>query len=541
MPLGIPQWIWWGGVGLFAGLIAVNIIPWLVAPIGGLKWRQRIGSWYTSMACRAGKRVTIIERKTGGLDLRPTRPDGETPAEGVKLDGDQNHVRNDLGCIGWLHNRQFGFSLEKPNLYVDALWAETGEKMYRARSEDTIRTDVEVATDGGHATAREAGDRPMSTDSPPVIQDNPGPVKPFEALVEVINRPRYSELDPTVFLFLTFPLFFGLMIGDLGYGILYVALGYYLYTGFDSEVIRSLGGVGILSGIFTIIFGVLYGEVFGLHILGEVVWEQGLGMKGSPLHKGLQPGYIDYAFFWLVMSVLFGLAHLTIGYVLDFYEKLDHGLGHAVGESGSWLMMMGGVWVWVFSDAAAGSKPEFLVGQASVFNGNPIALGFTGFPAIVGWVGVAVFFVGLVLLAYTEVIEAVEALNVLVNVLSYTRLTAVLLAKAGMAFVVNLLVLGAYQSEDGEYHFIFMEGGEVHGEVLFPGMVNGSGVELVVGALAGIVILVLGHGLVLVLGITSAGLQAVRLEYVEFFSKFYEGGGDEYEPFGYERRFTTDD
>jgi V/A-type H+-transporting ATPase subunit I len=72
---------------------------------------------------------------------------------------------------------------------------------------------------------------------------------------------------------------------------------------------------------------------------------------------------------------------------------------------------------------------------------------------------------------------------------------------------------------------------------MFPGLVNG-GVALV---LLGLVVLVLGHVIVLALGVTSAGLQAVRLEYVEFFGKFYEGGGTEYEPFGYERTYTTDE
>ncbi len=104
--------------------------------------------------------------------------------------------------------------------------------------------------------------------------------------------------------------------------------------------------------------------------------------------------------------------------------------------------------------------------------------------------------------------------------LSYARIPAVLLAKAGMAFVVNLLVFGVYHG-----HFALTNAPE-------------SGIGLVhtgaVGVVVGLVVLVVGHLIVLALGVTSAGLQAIRLEYVEFFQKFYEGGGDPYEPFGHE-------
>ncbi len=397
----------------------------------------------------------------------------------------------------------------------------------------------EVATDGGHA---HAGDVAMSGGAPPVVQDNPDVVKPFEALVGVINKPKYWELDPTVILFLTFPLFFGFMIGDLGYGLLYMGLGYTLMTRFDSDVIRSLGGVGLLAGVFTGIFGILYGEIFGLHQLGEIVW------GGSPpIHKGLIPEYGDYALGWLVLSLLAGVVHLTIGWIFDFYENLSHGFGDAMLESGSWLMMMFGLWTWIFA-GAFGSAPDIIYGADSVFNGHPFPLGFTGFSPTIGLAGLAVFGVGLALLVYGEPIEGVEFLNVLVNVLSYTRLAAVLLAKAGMAFVVNLLFFGVYvtETEHGDaWHFALGHmpevGDSVHGhvvtEIMFGGLLHGG----VAAFLVGIVILVVGHMLVLALGVTSAGLQAVRLEYVEFFGKFYEGGGRDYEPFGYERRFTTEE
>jgi len=177
-------------------------------------------------------------------------------------------------------------------------------------------------------------------------------------------------------------------------------------------------------------------------------------------------------------------------------------------------------------------------------------LGFGGFPETVGIAGLAVAAVGFVLLVAGEgVVGLLESPTyALVNVLSYTRIAAVLLAKAGMAFVVNLLVVGAYEHH-GEVHFMLGHGPEwVTGEygaeaVLFPGLVwMGDGTAgLVAGVAAGLVVLVVGHLLVLGLGVTSAGLQAVRLEYVEFFSKFYEGGGTEYDPFGYERTYTAED
>lgn len=400
-----------------------------------------------------------------------------------------------------------------------------------------------ATTDGGEDVASDGGvDQSMSHSDPPVVQDNPGPVKPFESLVEVINRPKYSELDPTFIVFLSFPAFFGFMIGDLGYGLLYAAIGYLIVSNYDG-VIKSLGGVALWSGGFTILFGILYGEIFGLHILGEVIWG-----GHPPIHKGLQPAEIAYAQLWLVLSLLIGLAHMTIGYVFDFYENLSHGIGDAVTESGSWLLMMFGLWAWVFAKTPpVGTAPKFLVGSGSVFNGHPVPLGFTELPAMIGYLGLGAFVVGLVLIAKADFAEFVEAvfLQVFANVLSYTRIAAVLLAKAGMAFVVNLLVFGAY-SHHGEYHFIFFSEKSLSeipaNQVMFAGLVNGSGaVDILLGALAGLIVLFLGHLLVLALGVTSAGLQAIRLEYVEFFQKFYEGGGEKYQPFGYVRRFTTED
>ena len=399
----------------------------------------------------------------------------------------------------------------------------------------------EMAADGG-------GPELETGDSPPVVLDNPSLAKPFELLVKAINRPTYWELDPTLAILLTFPLMFGFMIGDLGYGLLYAGVGYLIVSRVDSDGLQSLGGIAIWAGVFTAIFGVLYGEIFGLHGLGDVVWG-----GHPPIHKGLQPHFLAYAKGWLFLSLFVGLLHLTAGYAFGFVNFVSHGLKDAVLEKGSWMVLMFGVWLWIFSSHAAGAKPDLLF---SVFNragastptGATVAesavafeLGFAGFPEAVGLVGLGLGGVGLVLLFLGEGgVGLLESLNVLVNVLSYTRIAAVLLAKAGMAFVVNLLFFGAYQDSAGMFHFLVI-GGHAHAPdaatTIFEGLINMGPA----GWLGGVLVLLLGHLLVLALGITSAGLQAVRLEYVEFFGKFYEGGGENYQPFGYTRRYTTTD
>ena len=408
-------------------------------------------------------------------------------------------------------------------------------------------------TEPQRAVADGGGNVVMRKDDPPVVQDNPGIVSPFEVLVNAVGRPNYREFDPTVILFLTFPAFFGFMIGDLGYGILYTAIGYYLYSNFDSKAFKSMGGVTIAAGLFTALFGILYGEFFGLHVISTYFWEGVVGLSSAPIHKGLQPADIYWAQAWLVISTIVALIHLNIGYVFGFLEELEfHGAKAAITEKGSWLLGMNGLWLFVFSRLWAPSKPAFLF---TVFDGTGVApeasgeyvheafaLGFNGFPMVVGWLGLGLFLLGAALLFLGAPAEVLEIFDVLVNVLSYTRIAAVLLAKAGMAFVVNLLFFGAYQ-HDGEFHFMLTHGPEHYiaeygqAAIMFPGLVHG-GVASLVG---GLVILVLGHLLVLALGVTSAGLQAVRLEYYEFFSKFFDGGGTEYEPFGHERRFTAEE
>ena len=396
-------------------------------------------------------------------------------------------------------------------------------------------TEREAATDGGHAAAGE--------DDPPVVQNNGDAAGPFELLVQGFGRPKYSEFDPTLLVFLTFPLMFGFMIGDVGYGVLYAAIGYFLYANYDGTF-REMGAVAIWAGLFTILFGIYFGiDVFGYHAyqLLDLKWEVG---------KGLSPADTSWALAWLTLSVLFGILHLNVGYALSFVTNLQqHDLKHTMYESGSWLLLLNGLWLWIFSKHLMGAKPAFLFDSVSVISLG--AVSFTGLPTVVGFAGLAGAAVGFLLLAIGEPVEIAEALSPIVNVASYARIMAVLLAKGGMALAVNLLAFGAYIDDGGagSFHFIFTSSKltEVNGtesyQLVFAGLspfaeLTPVGIAAIAGA---VIIAVAGHVVVLLLGITAAGIQGIRLEYVEFFGKFYEGGGDPYTPFGYDRQYTSEE
>ncbi|MFW5917700.1 MAG: V-type ATP synthase subunit I, partial [Halorubrum sp.] len=399
----------------------------------------------------------------------------------------------------------------------------------------------EAATDGGHAT--------HGSDDPPVVQDNGGAAGPFELLVQGFGRPKYSEFDPTLLVFLTFPLMFGFMIGDIGYGVLYAAIGVFLYNRYDGTF-RELGAVAMWAGGFTILFGIYFGiDVFGYHAYPL------FGLDWPVDGKGLSPADLDWGLAFLVVSVLFGMIHLNVGHALSFASHYQqHDLKHALYEGGSWLLILNGAWIWIFSQHLPGPKPDFLFESVSILTFGTVS--FAGFPVAVGIGGLVAAAVGVGLLAVGEPAELAEVLAPIVNVISYARIMAVLLAKGGMALAVNLLAFGAYIDGEGEgsFHFIFTpeylsyvqehsvaNGGEY--ELVFAGLTTAfePGLVGVVALLAGIAVAFVGHVVVLLLGVTSAGIQAVRLEYVEFFGKFYEGGGKAYLPFGYDREYTTDD
>ena len=325
---------------------------------------------------------------------------------------------------------------------------------------------------------------------PPVKLDNPKAVKPFEFFTKLYSTPDHRELDPSVLLFFGYPLFFGLMIGDLGYGFFYFLLGHFLVKKYrHSDELYQLGQIIRLAGFSAFFFGtVLFAEAFGF----------ALGKDGGIL-SFLQHDFVldkgngDHVSFMLLASGAIGLFYVTLGLVMGFYNAMNmHNLKHAIQEKLSWIMILWGglsfIPSWLFGSSLIGSRI-----------GLPEDIEF--------WVGLSGFLIGLVLAVSAEgVVALVEVPSIFVQVISYVRIAALGVADYGLAHAFNGMAL----------------------EIGF------SGVSIIPALL----ILVVGQLVVFTLGLIGSGINSLRLQYVECFPKFFIGGGTDYTPFGYTRKYT---
>jgi len=343
--------------------------------------------------------------------------------------------------------------------------------------------------------------------SPPIKLDNPGPMKPFEMFTKLYSTPRHWEFEPTAIIFITYPLFFGLMVGDAGYGLAYILFAQYLIGKFShSEALVSLGKILRTAGIYTFLFGTfIYAEAFGKSFfeLGELIgFNSYLFAKtygpsfnvpliehydGAPWHLPIHKFSPYGAQLMLLSSVIIGFIHVSLGLILGFINELKHhDLKHALYAKMSFLLILwGGVMALV---SVVGLLPE-----------------------MVQTLGIVVMLTGLALAIIGEgIVGLLEFPTVFSNVISYARIGAIGLSDYGLAFTVNYISL----------------------KMLVP---MGP-----IGIIAAIFIMLIGHLTVFTLGIIGTGINSLRLQYVEFFTKFVQGGGTLYDPFGYDRRYTKE-
>jgi len=346
----------------------------------------------------------------------------------------------------------------------------------------------------------------LAHDSVPVEYNNPSFSRPSQLLMDTYSRPKYTELDPTIMVSIVFPIFFGLILGDVGYGLILLAMCLGLRKFLKGEESQQLIAVLRNASISSIFFGVLYSEFLGFpcpwpYLLPSRHLNIGAHATG---HGPNIPGL-------MMMAIWIGIVHITLGRVLGMVNHAQHDHGahrtKAVLANAGWILMIWGILFLIWSMVPMPYMPDFTTLPKVVLTLN-----------IASVVGVVMLVVGLVFIARESALEIVELPSIFSHVLSYSRLVAVGLSSVAIAMVVNYIAIGM---------------------LIGPQLENITLVG-VIFIILGVLVFIFGHVMNTMLGILGGGLHSLRLHYVEFFTKFYKGGGKKYSPFGLKRRFTED-
>ena len=354
---------------------------------------------------------------------------------------------------------------------------------------------------------------PEKDEAPPVKLKNPKPAKPFELFMSLLSTPKYDEVDPTVVLFITFPVFFGFMIGDLGFGLALAFVGAFLWLKVKGiPELRTLGAIVLAGGVMASIFGLfVFAEAFGVpfHPPPEAPEEYSWESVGDiPIHPMIEKMYGVTEM--LAISIVAGWVHLTLGYTFGFVNTYGHNKKHAAGKI-SWLVILLGLFIELMTIAGTATVTSEFV-NSTIF--SPIAdLQFLMIGIEVSSVSLVLIIAGVIGLVFTEgAIALTEVLGVFTNLMSYMRLAALAIGKGAVALAFNTM--------------------------FFPLIFEGGNIAV---AIIAVIILVLAQTfIVFLLGAFSAGIQAIRLNYVEFFLKFFEGGGTDFSPLGYRRKYSVE-
>jgi V/A-type H+-transporting ATPase subunit I len=331
---------------------------------------------------------------------------------------------------------------------------------------------------------------PLEGEDVPVELENRPLVRPFQVVTGLYGLPRYREIDPTPYLAPFFALSFGLALGEGGYGVLMVLLSViglrYLHL---SRSMRQLLRLLFLCGVSTFVLGTLMGSFFAINFdaaPASLGWLVAIHRR----LKLLDPLKDSMAFLFIVLGI--GLIQVWIGVLIRAVDRFRS--GHrvlAILHEGAWLVALPVAPLAVAGVRILGTDPLTVLAIAGVSIFLTAGAGSGGIGARIG--------AGLYALY--------GAVGFFGDILSYSRLFALGLATGVVAMVVNILA----------------------------GMVRGIPL---VGWVVMVVLLVFGHLFNLAINALGAFIHTARLQFVEFFTKFFEGGGKSFAPFKEEGRYT---
>lgn len=317
--------------------------------------------------------------------------------------------------------------------------------------------------------------------SVPVMYDNPSWLKPFEFLTTMFALPRHDEIDPTLFVAPAFLFFFGLMLGDAGYGVIIFLVAWLLYRGAGQRdgAMRDMCIVLMGCGIADIILGTVQGGWFG-DLLPRFFGITPPFVLIDPIRSPIQ---------FFQIALIIGTIHINLGIFLGFWQKAKRKqYRDAYVEHANWF---------VIQPAAAVLLVQFF--------------GWITFPSPVLLIAGALFVCSCgVLFVRNGPMGFFSLTGFLGDWLSYVRILALALATGGIAMTINLLA-----------EMI----ASIHPVMIIPA----------------ILFLIAGQTFNLVIQALGSVIHALRLHYIEFFGKFYTGGGRPFNPFTAKRVFTITD
>ena len=356
-------------------------------------------------------------------------------------------------------------------------------------------------------------------EDPPTLLSNSKRFKTFEFFINFYSLPKEYEFDPTMIFAFIFPFFFGLMVGDWGYGLVILAAALWMkkklttpgaktimpkaltkfaLTVFGRNALLVLAKALVPASLVAIVVGLLFNGFFGFPLLPVTVFEvsssfHNISIFGFPPTPSVTIFHLQLMIPKLLLFTGYvGLAMVTFGLVLGLVNetRLKHRKGAA--SKIGWLLMAWGL---------------ALFGLNLIHSSGSFSLSFATNPEAP--ISLIAFVVGIVVVALSEgAMGLIEIPSIISHILSYTRILGILLSAVYLSYVIDLIFLKLATKD--------------------PLM-----------AVVGAIVLILGQLFTLGIAILEPGIQGARLIYVEFFSKFYYGNGKIFRPFRTIRKYTT--
>ncbi len=324
---------------------------------------------------------------------------------------------------------------------------------------------------------------PREDEDVPVLIQNNSAAYPFEAITEMYSLPDYRGVDPTKYFALFYAMFFGIMLSDAGYGLViaiacFIILRKFALEGMTGRMIKMF----FLCGLSTVFWGAMFGGWFGdfIQVAARTIFHKEVAIGPIWFNPIEDPTRL------LIWSLVFGVIHLFLGMGINAAMLIKRGhVLDAICDVFSWYLVILGAAMWL----GGGMISQAIVkpGMCMAILGALILL-FTGGRKNKG--------IGKVTGGLSALYNVTSYVS---DILSYSRLLALGLATGVIATVVN--TMGS------------LAGGGIFGTIVL------------------LVVFVFGHTFNLAINALGAFVHSSRLQYIEFFGKFYEDGGEEFDPF----------